>query len=462
MKATLAKLNGNPVFKKYSRIAVAIFVLVAIVSVFSTNTTETKSNAKTVKSVFTDRRTREVGISNIATNQKLAKRAVEDLRRDMTRMKQELILAKEKTVTEETITNELGGFRREISVLNKNNKDLAEKLRRMQMKLEAAKTKNAISGERHSSVYTRKAQAATAFSGSNDKQVAEAQEEYDARELGDKIFNAQPATIVPGKVEQAKKPLTIASFSTPEPAPAKIDEEAEREVFFMPAGSIIAGVFLNGLDAPTGNQARTNPFPVTIRIQHEAILPNRYTADIRECFVIVSGYGDLSSERFLGRTEALSCISDDGDAIETSIQGYVVGNDGKAGMRGRLVSKQGALIARSMVAGFMGGAAASLDQATVPSININDSDDNGTTVFDSINSSELWQGAASKGASNAMERVADFYIDMAENIFPVIEIDAGRQVEIIIVKGAQLKTKNSVTKNASVNSSSNQQDGKSS
>jgi len=37
--------------------------------------------------------------------------------------------------------------------------------------------------------------------------------------------------------------------------------------------------------------------PALIRVKHQAILPNRVRADVRECFLLVSGFGDLASER---------------------------------------------------------------------------------------------------------------------------------------------------------------------
>mgnify|MGYP001484899961 CR=1 FL=1 len=51
----------------------------------------------------------------------------------------------------------------------------------------------------------------------------------------------------------------------------------------------------------------------------------------------------------------------------------------------------------------------------------------------------MFQGAAAQGASGALERVAQFYIDMAEGIFPVVEVDAGRQIELIMTSGTSLQ-----------------------
>ncbi|MDJ1478821.1 TraB/VirB10 family protein [Bacillus sp. LS15-K4] len=85
-----------------------------------------------------------------------------------------------------------------------------------------------------------------------------------------------------------------------------------------------------GLDAPTHESARREPFPALLRIQKEAILPNRFRADIKECFLIAAGYGDLSSERAYLRGETISCVREDGGVIETRLDSYAVGEDGKA------------------------------------------------------------------------------------------------------------------------------------
>ncbi|PIV81625.1 conjugal transfer protein TraB, partial [bacterium CG17_big_fil_post_rev_8_21_14_2_50_64_8] len=46
-----------------------------------------------------------------------------------------------------------------------------------------------------------------------------------------------------------------------------------------------------------------------------------------------------ATERAQLRTETLSCVREDGRVIEAELEGYAVGEDGKVGMRGRLVSK---------------------------------------------------------------------------------------------------------------------------
>ncbi len=214
---------------------------------------------------------------------------------------------------------------------------------------------------------------------------------------------------------------------------AEVDEDKEA---LIPAGSIIQGVLLSGMDAPSGGRAAKNPVPALVRVKHEAILPNRFRHDVKECFVIVSGYGSLSTERANLRSERLSCVRPDGGVIETGLDGWVIGEDGKAGMRGRLVSKQGRVIANSIVAGVLSGLAGSFRPQTIPSLNLTPSS---TMQYQFPTPEGVFTGAGLGGANKALEKIADYYLEMANEIFPIIEIDAGRKMTIVLVKGAKLR-----------------------
>ena len=211
---------------------------------------------------------------------------------------------------------------------------------------------------------------------------------------------------------------------------------------FIPAGSILTGVLLNGLDAPTGKKAKKEPMPVLFRIKKEAILPNRFHADVRECFLLAAGFGDLSAERAYFRGETFSCVRQDGGVIEVPMNAYATGEDGKNGVRGRVVSKQGALLAQSMMAGFLRGFSDAFGRNQIPVLMTGGLGSlSGTTPFQSAFSAQSMEGGALKGAGYAMERLSHFYMDMAEEIYPVIEVDATRQVNFIVQKGTALKLK---------------------
>lgn len=200
---------------------------------------------------------------------------------------------------------------------------------------------------------------------------------------------------------------------------------------FLPV-SITRATLLGGLDAPTGGQAQANPHPVLIRLADNAVLPNRFRAEYRECFVIAAGYGDISSERAYLRTETLSCVREDGSTLEVRIQGSVYGEDGKVGLRGRLVTKQGQLLANALLAGVVSG----IGQGLATSSSSTSTSALGTIA--TASGSEAYRAGLGSGVGRALDRLAQYYIKLAEQTFPVIEVDAGREVDVVITKGVRI------------------------
>jgi conjugal transfer pilus assembly protein TraB len=196
---------------------------------------------------------------------------------------------------------------------------------------------------------------------------------------------------------------------------------------FLPPGSILSGVLLTGLDAPGGSAAQANPVPVLLRVKHEAILPNRFGADVRECFALLSAFGDLSSERASMRGEQISCVLVDGTVMTRQLRAYGVGEDGKAGVRGRVVTRQGAFIARAIAVGVLDG----VSQAFNDSVQI--------SVGQSTGLSGAAVGGFATGFGSAFDRIAEWYLDQADSLFPVIEIDVGRAVDVVLTEGLEFR-----------------------
>jgi len=234
---------------------------------------------------------------------------------------------------------------------------------------------------------------------------------------------------------RSKKALQIRLVAAEQTA-EEGDEALPEDAVLIPAGSILRGVLLSGMDAPTGRQSRRDPYPALARIKHDAILPNRFRADVRECFLVLAGYGDLGSERAYLRTEAITCVRADGGAIEVPIDAYATGEDGKVGVRGRVVSKQGKLIAQAMMASFVEGFSKMFSTVPVATLSTTAGQ---STPFQNVMTPQALQGAAVSGAGNALDRLANFFMDMAEEMFPVIEIDAGRSIEFVLNRGATLR-----------------------
>lgn len=201
---------------------------------------------------------------------------------------------------------------------------------------------------------------------------------------------------------------------------------------FIPAGTMLTGVLITGLDAPTGREAASQPIPLLIRVKEEAILPNEYRADYRECFIVASGVGDLSSERAYLRGETLSCVANNGGVIQANLKMWGTGEDGKAGMRGTLVSKQGSILAKAILAGFASG----IGQAFTPQQQTTISTTGSS--YQQIPLATAGRMAGLGGVSSGANQIAEYYLKMAESEFPVIEISAGRPVTFIVEKGDSL------------------------
>ncbi|MFY9326561.1 MAG: TraB/VirB10 family protein [Georgfuchsia sp.] len=235
------------------------------------------------------------------------------------------------------------------------------------------------------------------------------------------------------------RPPGIASFEVSDarvvPPETAGKAEAKRDArSYVPSGSFFRAALLGGLDAPTGGQAQSNPHPILMRVQDNAFLPNRYRFKIKECLALGASHGDISSERAYIRLESLSCVRHDGKAIDVPVKGYVVGEDGKAGMRGRLVSKQGQVLANALVAGIGAGIGQAFQQSAT-TISTNPLGSVGT-----IDPGKQFQAGIGTGVGKALDRLSQYYITLAEKMFPIIEVDAGRTVDVVFTKGFSLET----------------------
>ncbi|MDY3114805.1 MAG: TraB/VirB10 family protein [Sutterella sp.] len=201
---------------------------------------------------------------------------------------------------------------------------------------------------------------------------------------------------------------------------------------YLPAGSFVSGTLLTGVYVLTGGNASDAPMPVLIRLTDRALLPNENQNDIEGCFVTGAATGDLSSERIQIRLDRLACTRRAGGHLDIKTQGYVVGEDGKVGLRGKLITRSGQAIASALSVGLLSGVgqAMSLSSQTTSTSAL------GTQTTDVTNA---WMNGLGKGMSSAMNRIVDYYLKIADKIFPVIEVSSGRAVHIVFSQGVLLE-----------------------
>lgn len=278
-------------------------------------------------------------------------------------------------------------------------------------------------------------------------QSANAAMAYDETFSGDPLITqAAPGTTrsLPVKDTTPVSRLTIKKVSEIKPQPKEeksafknaISPNRTREKKaddLLLTGTFAKATLLNGVEAPTGGQANGNPMPLLMQLTDSAVLPNRYRSDLKRCFVTATATGDLSSERVLVRLDRLSCVTDDADTIDVKLTGYVTGEDGKTGLKARVVTRSGQAIANALLVGTLSG----LGEAV--SIAAQDSSTNfAGTVTHSVHNP--WRAGIGAGMQDALDRIADYYLKLADKIFPVLEVDAGRTVDIVITQSASIAT----------------------
>lgn len=233
----------------------------------------------------------------------------------------------------------------------------------------------------------------------------------------------------------------IALVSGPEHKADKADakdgdkKKDDKRSVYLPI-SYMEATLLSGLDAPTSSDAKGNPVPVLIRVKTPAVLPNEVKANLRGCFVVADGKGNLGTERAELVLVNLSCLDRRGQAvIDQPLTGYVVDADGKAGLRGRVVTKMGALITRSMIAGLFGGFGDALKSAsTTTSMSA-------LGAVSQIKPADIGMAGLGSGLSNGFKEIQKFYMELAHQTMPVVEIGAARPITLVVTKGTSLDIK---------------------
>jgi len=242
--------------------------------------------------------------------------------------------------------------------------------------------------------------------------------------------NPQPLYEAPPELPLQSQSLEVAALPAPgitqyepEDAPQPTTLAESIPPLIVPAGSVITTVMLTGLDAPTGVEAQDNPMPVLLRIKKEALMPNEWYGDVVDCHLLGGAYGELASNRVNIRGELASCVLSDGSVVEQPVKFFATGSDGKVGVHGNLVSKAGQALARAALAGFAEGMATA---AATPDI--------GT----GINAGGLLTAGAAGGATNAFNQLSQYYIDLAEETFPVIEVPNGQWVDVVLTSRLEI------------------------
>lgn len=214
-----------------------------------------------------------------------------------------------------------------------------------------------------------------------------------------------------------------------------VDSKKKNRTIFLPPGFMQARL-LTGIDALASRDATSNPEPIIARVQAPAVLPNDVKANLAGCFVIGNATGSLAKERVEVQLVSLSCVDfDDHSVVDQSVKGFFVDADGKKGLSGQVITRAGATLARAFIAGTISGISQSVQDTF---------GENSVSALGSVrtlNPTDSIKTGVAGGLSKSSDKLTDFYLDLARQAGPIVEVGAGKDVTVVVQEGLTLEIK---------------------
>ena len=252
---------------------------------------------------------------------------------------------------------------------------------------------------------------------------------------------AQPAIRAPGRmIETFELDGASQSSATHSPSGPELvaDAVAKPVSTWLPAGAHAEAVVLAGVDASAGVSSQGDPRPVLMRITGPAWTAaedgTAMQVDVDGCTVTGAAHGDLSSEKVYVRFRTMTCAGPEpGTVVETDVAGFVAGS-GKTGVRGPVVSREGALVEKAFLAGMVSGIGQGVAQAFQPQAVAT----GGGAAVANTGPGDIGRAGLGAGAGSAGQKVADYMIRRAEQYQPVVQLQAGTKVTLVFLEGARI------------------------
>lgn len=249
---------------------------------------------------------------------------------------------------------------------------------------------------------------------------------------------AQVKTINFSPVADGKGGATPVGFqsSAPTATPTIIEASAD----YLPPNSYAPARVVVGVDASAGVVSQTDPLPVLLRITGAArsVVNNGkvLTTSLEGCVVSGAARGDLSAEKVYVKLVKMTCDQPNGRVAVSDVKGYI-SFAGKAGVRGRVVSREGDFVTKAAIAGVIGGFGRGL------TANANAVFAGGTTVVDGerqkLTPQEIAVAGLGQGFGDTADMVSKYLIERAEQYQPVIEMPTGIDVDIVFLEGVYVR-----------------------
>lgn len=304
---------------------------------------------------------------------------------------------------------------------------------------------------------TQKQSEKIALSKDRENEKLRRELEVMKRELIEEREKKEQQLIHEDVIKEERESLFLSNpfFSEAKPPPSPrtlkfIQSDTKRKKVKMvdrtiPSGTTVKAILVSSVDAVCSLSSASDPQPVKLRILDDGHLPKCVRVKLKGGLVVASAYGDLSSERVYIRPERLTQVKANGEFVETVISGFISGEDGKNGVRGVVVDKSEKIVGNATISGIFSGASQYL-QAMIRSkycgfggyYGCGDSspcDGKGSCYPYGL---DVAGEGATSGACSGLDLLTRYYIQRAEQVRPVIQVTAGRLVDITFTHSAEL------------------------
>lgn len=209
--------------------------------------------------------------------------------------------------------------------------------------------------------------------------------------------------------------------------PVKKKEE-RTEKNYVWAGTFAEGILLTGTKADAGINGSKNHGVGTIRLISGGIMPNGKRSRLKDCFVLVSSYGDLSGDSVIMNLQTLSCAGRQIN-FEQKVYGSVFDTDAMQDIRGTSILNTKPLLGYTAAAGLLAGIGDGLKSiGSAQSIGTNGA----ITTF---SATSLARNAVGGAMTNPANKISEYVMKIADIYHPLVIARAGRKVTVQFTKG---------------------------
>ncbi len=241
---------------------------------------------------------------------------------------------------------------------------------------------------------------------------------------------------------QQSEPDELTSFGGNEPPPPAppLPPQITKRTFIAP-GDAVQLRLLTGVAAPVDG----TPYPVMFKLLGPISGPDGSALDLGEARIVAAAQGSETDGRVVYRMTDLAFRNSDGRRSVVKIDGWIVGEDGIRGMRGKVIDKLGQVILATMA--YSGAAATGDAVLRRYQNNFNTFNSflgvrpqnrrNSSAVNLNLTGNDMDLAAASALTDGGI-RITQMLLDKYEKMVPVVEVNSGRDVVAVFSRGAEV------------------------